>query len=126
MKRKFWVALLSVAMLTACAFSFAACDSGNAGQGSAEQGETQQGGTDQGGTEQKPGTEGLEYALINGDTEYEVSGIGTAADTEIVIPSIYNGLPVTSINSRAFYRSAKLTSIVIPDSVMSIGDSAFA
>ena len=45
----------------------------------------------------QPVTEGLAYTLINNDTEYEVSGIGTATDIEVFIPSAHNGLPVTSI-----------------------------
>ena len=68
---------------------------------------------------------GLEYALLGDGTSYMVTGIGTCADTKIVIPSTYNNLPVTSIGGSAFYLCSSLTKIVIPDSVTSIGDSAF-
>ena len=72
----------------------------------------------------------------------------TGEDLYVVIPSEYNGYPVstildnafkensivntiiipdsvTSIGSSAFYRCSKLTSITIPNSVTSIGSSAF-
>ena len=70
-------------------------------------------------------SEGLEFTLINDGTAYEVSGIGTCTDLDIVIPSVYNGLPVTAIGERAFNQRSNLTSITIPDSVTSIGDRAF-
>ena len=73
----------------------------------------------------QPVTEGLDYTLINNDTEYEVSGIGTATGSEIFIPSAHNGLPVTSIGTGAFYGSVWIKSVFIPDSVTSIGNYAF-
>ena len=72
-----------------------------------------------------PATEGLEFRLINNDTEYEVIGY-TGTSTEVLIPSIYKGKPVTSIGDSAFYGCTSLTSIEIPNSVTSIGDSAFS
>ena len=72
-----------------------------------------------------PPTDGLAYTLNSDNTSYSVSGIGTATDTNIVIPSTYEGLPVTEISNKAFETRTNITSVVIPDSVTSIGSSAF-
>ena len=71
-------------------------------------------------------TEGLEY-ILNSDAESYTVKKGTALTntTEIVIPSYYNGKPVTSIGEKAFYECTSLTSIEIPASVTSIGHLAF-
>lgn len=70
------------------------------------------------------GTEGLQYSLIGDGTSYSVSK-GTATDNDISIPIEYNGLPVTQIANNAFMNYINLTSIVIPDGVISIGHHAF-
>lgn len=70
-------------------------------------------------------SKGLSYTLNDDGNSYSVSGIGTCTDTDIVIPSIYEGKPVTSIADSAF-RGSNLISVVIPDSVASIGTYAFA
>ena len=68
-------------------------------------------------------SEGLEFALLG--NSYAVSGIGTCTDTDLVIPSVYNGLPVTVIWDDAFEDCTGLTSVAIPDSVTTIGAGAF-
>lgn len=95
------------------------------------------------------GTQGLEYNLLNDET-FSVIGINTLNVTTLVIPSTYNGLPISkvgdgsvalnnsqflqtvvinngakSIEASAFYGCNWLSSVTIPNSVMSIGASAF-
>ncbi len=57
---------------------------------------------------------------------YYITGIGTATDTDIIIPSYYRGKPVTSISHSAFDGCSSLTSITIPSSITSIESSAFS
>ncbi len=125
MKKKWWIAALAAAALTACAFGFAGCnifDFNTDGSGGGQ--------IPPGGNEEEPGqgsgTAGLEYELSDDGTAYTVVGIADTETTNIVIPAAYNGLPVTSIGDRAFYGCSGLTSITIPDSVTSIGEYAFA
>ena len=73
-----------------------------------------------------PYSEGLAYTLSGDGTYYTVSGIGSCEDTALVIPPTHEGLPVKAIRNYAFYYCDSLTSVVIGDSVTSIGDSAFA
>lgn len=70
-------------------------------------------------------SEGLEFGLNEGGESYHVKGIGECTDKDIVIPSIYENMPVTRIGNEAFNDCADLTSVTIPDSVKSIGVSAF-
>ncbi len=76
-----------------------------------------------GGVEVK-GTEGLVFELSEDENSYYMVGIEDKECTEIVIPAIYNNLPVTSIRSE-FFGSVNLTKIKIPDSITSIRGVAF-
>jgi hypothetical protein len=67
----------------------------------------------------------LAYTLNTDNLSYSVSK-GTAVDENIIIPSIYNGKPVTRIGDSAFSYCTSLTGITIPDSVTSIDNSAFS
>lgn len=69
-------------------------------------------------------TVGILYDLSADGTYAMVIGYSGNA-TRIVIADTYNGVPVTSIYREAFYQNSNITSVVIPDSVTTIGDSAF-
>ena len=64
---------------------------------------------------------------------YDVSVDGTYAEviayngnaTRIKIASEYNGLPVKNIYNEAFKNNRTITSVIIPDSVTTIGNNAF-
>lgn len=70
------------------------------------------------------GTEGLSYTPI-GSTAYACAGLGEATDTNIVIASSYNGLPVTEIVARSFRHNTTIKSVKIPMSVTVMGERAF-
>ena len=62
----------------------------------------------------------------NGDGTCYVSRVDSCADTDIVIPPISpSGDSITAISGSAFCWFSSLTSIVIPDSVTSIGEGVF-
>lgn len=142
MKRKLLVVLLALMATICLAFGLSACTesesheieqntpSGNESDipGGNEGNDGNEGNTP-GGNEGEQGgeqfAEGLEYNLSYDGTYYIVTGIGTVTDTEIIIPSTYNGLPVTSIGNSAFDGCTSLTGIEIPDSVTSINMWAF-
>ena len=69
-------------------------------------------------------TPGLEYALSQDGNSYEVIGIGSVTDREIIIPAIHLDLPVTAIGTRAFL-NCDISTVTIPDSVTNIGRYAF-
>ena len=68
---------------------------------------------------------GLEYRS-NGDGTSAVSGIGKCTDRCVIIPGISpEGEVVTAIGHEAFRGVTAIGEVVIPDSVMTIGDGAF-
>ncbi len=69
-------------------------------------------------------TSGLEFELLSDKQSYKVCGIGTAKEAYIAIPKSHNNLPVTQIDTRAFYNS-EITSVRIPNTIVSIGINAF-
>ena len=66
----------------------------------------------------------ITYSVV-GDT-VTVTDCLDSASGELIIPSVYNGNPVTAIGDSAFFYCASLTSVTIPHSVTSIGMNAFA
>jgi len=73
----------------------------------------------------QPTSQGLAYVLVGPTDSYKVNGIGSCTDTTIIIPSTFQGKPVTSIASRAFEEQKKITNVVIPSTITTIGDNAF-
>ena len=69
-------------------------------------------------------SEGL-LIVAQGLDGYVVEGIGTCTDTQIVIPSTYEGQPVIGIANGAFMENETIVQVVIPASVKRIGNSAF-
>ena len=59
---------------------------------------------------------------------YIVSGVTSIGflDFNMVVPAVYNGLPVTEIGDYAFVSNQTLTTLLIPDSVTRLGDFCFA
>ena len=66
-------------------------------------------------------SEGLLFELV--DDAYVVS-IGSAQESDILIPTHYNGLEVTKVKQQAFM-SSNITSVTLPDTVVEIGSQAF-
>ena len=67
---------------------------------------------------------GWAFALNPDGKSYSVS-MCISMDSEIVIPNIYNGMPVTGIGRQAFSNCVCLKIVTFPSSVTSIGDYAF-
>ena len=71
-------------------------------------------------------SKGLSYTVSSDGKTCTVTGIGSCADTELIIPSrTPEGHFVTSIGDSAFSDCVWLASITIPSSVTSIGRDAF-
>lgn len=75
---------------------------------------------------QENASQGLLFELNDNGISYTVVGMGDCEDTEIVIPRVYNGLPVTAIGENAFSENGTITHVTIPDTVLSIETTAFA
>ncbi len=73
-------------------------------------------------------SEGLVYTLTEiaeGQSAYYVSGIGDCKDTQLMIPSTHEGLPVLGIYPRAFIEVKTLTYVHLPEGATTIGEWAF-
>lgn len=66
----------------------------------------------------------LKFVKTQDEKGYVVIDYGTCTDKSVVIPAYYDGLPVVMIDARAF-ANEKIVSVVIPDTVVTIGANAF-
>lgn len=133
MKRKLAVVLPALAMvmvlLLGLSVFFVACDSGtesggqNTEQGGEEGGEGETGGEDPAPVPDV--SDKLVFTLNDEETAYSVTDMDASAAGSVTIPATYDGLPVTSIGSRAFAYCSSLAAVTIPASVTSIGNGAF-
>jgi RNA polymerase sigma factor (sigma-70 family) len=69
-------------------------------------------------------SEGLSMDISDG-VAY-VRGRGSCTDSVLVIPESYEGYPVVGIESRAFREDRSFTKVVLPGSLLSIGDFVFS
>ena len=121
MKKKFLLLVVTLFVCSSFAFGAAACDLGS----SSESSSSSEGASSEETIERESvESQGLVYELLDDDT-YQVKGIGTCTDKEMGIPSTYKGKAVTSIADYAFAGNTRLTGVEIPDSIKSIGASAF-
>lgn len=68
---------------------------------------------------------GLKYESL--DSSYlVVAGIGSCADTKLIIPETHNGKTVAGIKNGAFQNNSTITSVTLPESMYMIGEDAFA
>ncbi|MBO7335528.1 MAG: leucine-rich repeat protein, partial [Lachnospiraceae bacterium] len=67
----------------------------------------------------------LSYVLSDDGTYYSVAGAGTFDGDELLIPSVYNGLPVLRIMPKAFEGCSFLKKVSVAEGVTEIGNGAF-
>ena len=71
----------------------------------------------------EPTNPNLKYK-IEGDT-VTITGYDKKVSGELIIPSVIEGNPVTSIGTQAFSKCTSLTNVMIGNGVTSIGEGAF-
>ena len=67
----------------------------------------------------------LTFELNEDGMSYSVTACNLSAEGELVIPDVYNGLPITDIGKSAFYGCENLTKVTIGNNVTEISDWAF-
>ncbi len=67
----------------------------------------------------------LDYEVNADGVTCTVTGMGVCNDMDVVIPEYIDGYQVTAIGEMAFWNRIWITSVTMPDSVVSIGRSAF-
>ena len=72
-----------------------------------------------------PISQGLEFVKNNDGTNCAVKSIGTCTDKDVIVPDLYDGLPVVAILEEAFKGNTQITSVILPDSVIAVYGYAF-
>lgn len=70
-------------------------------------------------------SQGLSFALQKDGRSYALVGIGDCTDTEIYVPSEYNGKPISTIRDDAFIGS-KVRKIYLPTTLEQVWETAFS
>lgn len=70
-------------------------------------------------------TTGCVYTLINNNSEYEITQVGTSTTGAVTFEDEYRGKPVTSIADGAFRGSSRVTGVVLGANMRSVGKEAF-
>ena len=63
--------------------------------------------------------------MLTDNNSYVCTGLGTFDGKILIIPSEYNGKPVTKIEEDVFKNATGITDVLIPDSVTEVGFNAF-
>lgn len=71
-------------------------------------------------------SDGLAYELNEDGQSYKVIGLGTFEGKHISVPETYNGKPVTTVGEYAFSFDDQIHTIVLPDTLTTIENSALA
>ncbi len=69
-------------------------------------------------------SEGLSY-VSDGLGNYELTGIGTCTDTDIIVPATYEGVPVARVRYTAFENNTQITSVCFGENLYSVGNYVF-
>lgn len=69
-------------------------------------------------------SEGLSY-VRDGLGNYELTGIGTCTDTDIIVPATYEGVPVARVGYAAFENNTQITSVCFGENIYSVNNYVF-
>lgn len=68
----------------------------------------------------------FELKKNNGDNGYTLTGFSEDCPENVVIPSIYQGLPITAVGDRAFRLNENIKTLVVSEGITELGEQAFS